>query len=1745
MKSVLTCTLAVALIALACVSFLQHSPATVVAAPPAVAQVSAAYGALPLSFEANQGQTDRQVQYLSRGNGYSLFLTSREAVLALQPAARAKNPPAVLRMQLVGANRHPQASASEPLAGKSAYFVGANSGRWQAEIPQYARVMYRDVFPGVDLTYYGQQGQLEYDFILAPGADPNRIRLGFEGADQLRLEKGEVVLQVAGGDVRLHQPALYQEKNGAKTKVDGSFVLASAREIAFQVGPYDKSQALVIDPGVEYSTYLGGSAVEKAHAIAVDRAGNAYVVGSSASADFPTTAGAMQPRTRTSGSTAFVAKLNPAGTAILYSTYLGGTHSDTARAVAVNEKGEAFVAGSTRSPDFPVTPGARQTHLGGSQNGFVARLSADGSRLLYATYLGGSGEDEVRGLAINAAGEAHVAGITNSKNFPTTAGAMLRNLGCAIGATCTHGFAAKLSADGAALHYSTLLGGRQRDYANGIALDLSGAAYIAGHTHSPDFPVSAGALNQVTNHSACGTGRTCADVFVTKLSSTGAMLYSARFGGSADQHANAIAVDRNGAAYLAGRTDSRDFPVAGRPFMQAALNYGGSAFVSRINPLGTKLEFSTYLGGGNGDEANAIAVDAAGRVHVAGSTSSTLFPTTVGAFQRRLNGASGAFFSTLDEAGGSLMYSTLMSGSGSDSASGMAVDAADNVYLAGSTDSRNFPVKQALRGTLTGQGGAFVTKFAISAASVGSLTPPSLNFSTPFGTTSAPQAATLKNSGTTNLTISSITIGGTNPGSFAFQTPAPVGACSTATVLATNATCTLDMTFTPPNASGQSANVTVVDNAINSPQVLGLTGQGTGAFPVYSATSLTFTNQAPSTTSAAKTVTLTNNGDAAMTGIVITKTGTNAANFTLATTPATNCGGSLGSGGTCTISVTFKPTAGGANTAALSVASSAFNSPNGITLLGNPPTGVLSPATMPFGTIATGAIAKNQIAILTNTAQFTPLAITSLVASANYQQLNNCPVGGNLAPQTTCTITVSFTPTVVQSPLNGSITITDNNNNVTNAKQKITTTGASTASASAVVSPTSLVFGSVLQASPVNVSPAKTVVLTNKGSTTLGGIFPQLSSTDFAVVTAATNPCSSTLGAGLSCNFAVVFQPQLTNFTGVRPAVLTIFSNAGGVGSQNLVAMTGTATGIPLGQVCASGTNCVTSLTFPDTVQANPTNASPQQVVTVKNTGTIPLTVNNFFFTNGPDFQIGIPASNACTAGIKVNPGATCNIAATFNPTLTRITGTRSDILRVQVNHNNINNTEFNIAVNGNAIGVPTMALSAASLNFPNTALASTSARQTITVTNNGNNPLIINGISVRTGDFQLPAPASGACPLGGVGLAPSSSCSIDVLFSPGGTAGGPRSDILLIQNNGGNFTNTFNNIRLTGLATGGATQLTIGIAPTALNFGNQLFGTLSGPKVVTVTNTNSVVMNISVGTEFFANDWRVAGSCTGQIQPNATCTIFVNFSPTILGPHNDDLVIFTSVTGASAQQRLPLLGTGTGSISLVGAPTPVTFATPVPQGGFSVSQPVVITNNGTAPAIVSAIYVSAGLVNAFSANVDFQQINNCPIGGRLLPGASCVVNVFFNPSANTILGARTGNLVVQSLNAGVNTLGVVPLTGTASGTPVATISPASITFPLDQSVNQQGVQQQITVSNTGDAPLVVSQQFASNGEFGFSSFSTTCFSGTLPPGASCNIYTVFGPGTPGNRLGHYVIRSNSGNTNSQQAIPLSGFATP
>jgi hypothetical protein len=364
------------------------------------ARLSKTYGKLPLHFEANHGQTDGQVKFLSRGRGYVLFLTPTEAVLALknhqsaissQPSApnRQRKEPSeaartVLRMKLLGANSAPNVVGLDELPGKSHYFIGDNSKKWRTNIPHYSKVRYEGVYPGVDLLYYGtNQRQLEHDFVIAPGVNPGTIRLGFEGVNRLTLDvQGNLILHVAGGEVIQHAPLIYQQIGSVRKAVSGGYVLKGDKQVGFDVAAYDASRPLIIDPPLSYSTYLGGSADDQGLSIAVDAAGNAYVTGGTGSTNFPTTVGAFQPTLDGFGGDAFVTKLNAAGTAFAYSTYLGGSFGDSgdgSNGIAVDAAGNAYVTGETGSTDFPTTVGAFQPTLNGTGDVFVTKLNATGS----------------------------------------------------------------------------------------------------------------------------------------------------------------------------------------------------------------------------------------------------------------------------------------------------------------------------------------------------------------------------------------------------------------------------------------------------------------------------------------------------------------------------------------------------------------------------------------------------------------------------------------------------------------------------------------------------------------------------------------------------------------------------------------------------------------------------------------------------------------------------------------------------------------------------------------------------------------------------------------------------------------------------------------------------------------------------------------------------------------------------------------------------------------------------------------------------------------------------------------------------------------------------------------------------------------------------------------------------------------------------------------------------------------------
>jgi hypothetical protein len=606
----------------------------------ATERISGQYGQLPLSFERNEGQTDGRVEFLSRGFGYALFLAAGgEAVFVLagtgsdDNALRAEGsaavanelPPAatgaVLRLRLVGARAEAHAVGREPLPGPVNYLRGADRAGWRTGIRAYARVAYADIYDGIDLVYYGNRRQLEYDLVVKPGTDPRVITMEVDGADRIDIDdSGDLVLHVGARQVRQRRPVVYQERHGVREVVEGRYVLQGSRRVAFHVGAYDPALALVIDPVLVYSTYLGGSfgeeARDEASGVAADAAGLAYVVGTTISADFPTTSGAYDTTTR--AREVFVTKLDASGTTLVYSTFLGGSSNDFGSGIAVDALGHAYVTGFTGSADFPTTPGSHDRSLAGI-DAFVTKLDPSGTALLYSTLLGGSGEELYPSIAVDSAGQAYVAGETDSSDFPTTPGAY---------ATTAENdgdvFVTKLGVTGATLTYSTYVGGWGFERLTGIAVDPLGQVHIVGATWSADFPTTPGAFDT----SYAGQYGSERDDFVTKLDSAGAMLvYSTYFGDGENDSVAGVAIDHLGLAVLAGRTESPDFPVTPGAF---DTTFGGpdEAFVTKLDAAGVTLAYSTFLGGSATDGAVGIGVGPLGDIYVVGLTASPDFPLT-------------------------------------------------------------------------------------------------------------------------------------------------------------------------------------------------------------------------------------------------------------------------------------------------------------------------------------------------------------------------------------------------------------------------------------------------------------------------------------------------------------------------------------------------------------------------------------------------------------------------------------------------------------------------------------------------------------------------------------------------------------------------------------------------------------------------------------------------------------------------------------------------------------------------------------------------------------------------------------------------------------------------------------------------------------------------------------------------------------------------------------------------------------
>jgi len=683
---------------------------------------------LPMSFEANEGQIDGEVQFLARGRGYALFLTSTQAVLSLRDSRAGSKPgrkasrdrldihprakleagaTRVLRMNLRGANLQPEPKGLDRLPGIVNRFVGANPKQWHTEIETFSKISYHEVYSGIDLVYYGREGQLEFDFVVGPGARPEAIQLHFEGADGLEIDPaGGLVVRLDGQTVRWPKPLVYQLVEGAKKEIEGNYVLNAKQEVGFKLSAYDRAQPLVIDPVLIYSSYLGGSDFDAAEAVAVDGTGNLYVTGETLSLNFPR---AGTSRASAGSYDLFVTKVNAGGSAFVYSTYIGGRGDDLGQGIAVDANGNAYVTGLTDSDNFP-TVNASQSSIGSAfvADAFVVKLGSSGS-LVYSTYFGGPDIESGNAIAVDGSGNAYVTGETVSgPQFPKK-GPFQNNAGGGIDA-----FVAKFNASGS-VAYASWLGGRDDDRGTAIAVDASGNAYVCGEVFSLDslsssFPV-VNALQPVY-------GGGDSDAFVVKINPSGSSVLFATFLGGEDSDSGfGLALDSGNNIYVTGSTRSIGFPTtrnAQQPGIAEPDFFTTDAFVSKIQSNGASLLYSTYLGGSLDDSAAAVAVDSSGAIYLTGETESDDFPVTTGADQSDYGGF-GAFVSKLNPAApgpSGIIYSSYFGGTGFAQGTDIAVDKSGNFYVCGLCDSTDLPTTGAAQRAFGGGvDDAFVAKF--------------------------------------------------------------------------------------------------------------------------------------------------------------------------------------------------------------------------------------------------------------------------------------------------------------------------------------------------------------------------------------------------------------------------------------------------------------------------------------------------------------------------------------------------------------------------------------------------------------------------------------------------------------------------------------------------------------------------------------------------------------------------------------------------------------------------------------------------------------------------------------------------------------------------------------------------------------------------------------------------------------------------------------------------------------------------
>jgi hypothetical protein len=1966
-SSNLRTVLATGIIALMASTVVVGAANSVVPAPTGAgkAQLAETYGNLPLSFEANGGQSAPQVRFLAHGRGYGLFLTNREAVLELRKggcvgaqkaahltgahsaasrlapggAAVCKLETSVVRMQLADESAAASGpTGDDPLVGKANYLIGRDPSQWHTGAPTFGKVSYPGVYPGVDLVFYGNQHQLEYDFVVAPQADPGRIHLRFAGARHLNVTSaGDLIVGAGTGQLQFHAPVVYQERDGQRQPIRGQFALLHGPQhrqtVGFRLGAYDRNRALIIDPVLVYSTYLGGfntftnydpaNGLDYANAIAVDANGNTYIAGRTFSSQFPVTTGAFQTTDHTPGTTyeggsnAFISKLNPQGTTLVYSTYLGGSggtggagfgaQGDSAEGMAVDAAGNVYVTGATDSPDFPITSGAFQKTIAASEatpaycgivqsrptNAFISKLNPTGTALVYSTYLGGSGfytnqgaafvggpnycsgsGDHPFGIAIDAAGNAYLAGSASSADFPVTQGAFqtaehaLTPLPSACPSSTAgpylRSFISKLNPDGSSLVYSTYLGGSgtwvidtttspgkticgiSLEVVSSMALDTSGSVYVAGNGGSPDF-ATPGAF-QTVDPSSFGN----AAPFVAKLNAAGSALNYATFvGGNSAQYnpdtASGLAVDSAGNAYLVGTVGSPDFPTTPGAFQ--TVNHGvarsgfspQAGFVSMLNSTGSSLVYSTYLGGsGLDDSVNKIAVDSSGNAYVTGGTSSIDFPVTPGACQPTnptIHNPTGftdtAFVTKLNPTGSALVYSSYLGGSGEvlngalappDSGTAIAVDASDNVYVTGVTGSPDFPTTPGAFETSAPTGlssGAFVTRVDPSGKStpVVTVTP-----STSTITSAQPLTltVTVSHGGCTVVPTGSIVITSGN-----YTSGATTLSNGSATIIIPAGSLaggqdTLTATYAADAAS--------TNNVASATGTASVTVTGVAAVPTVTVTPAA----AAITTAQALSVTVTVGGTPTPTGSVTLTSG------------SYSSGAVTLSGGSATINVPAGSLAAGMDTLTAtytpdSASSAVYTSATGTSLetvtqaAAGPITA--SPANGNFGTVPVGSTSSVVSVTLTFPTAVTLSKLSSLtqgVANLDFaiQASGTTCVVGAQGAGSSCAVALTFSP-LYPGPRYGALVLYDNSTPA-NAVATVYLTGIGQGPLFAIVpgvmntvagNGTAASSGDGGQATSASLVPRSMVLdgaddIVVQDYSSSNPVIRRIDGTSgvITLIGGGGSGCANqtdSLGDGCQAKQAIINSKNTTIDINYNPIVLDgagnllltdllpsasaqsgytwivrkidaatgVISNVMPQGSSiplcssqgidtpsngicllEIAAVDGAGT-IYLVQVESNGQHDLLALSLKSSTLT--TVASDLLHGTLFSTcAAIPCTSGgsldgqgNLFLTDN-DGNVRKIALSTGASTAWVGPGVACDgyyqhpelrmdaagdgyFAGPLDSIDQQVVCEAGPMAQAPVyyagtdnypwpfNGDNIPATQANITLVGDIEldGQGNMYISDAGNNrirkdtvgtglpvvFPSTAEGATSAPINVTIQNIGNAALSLSSITVSP---QFTINNNGTTCAAGPQIAPGTTCVLAIAFAP--TTTGAVTGTITFGDNSLNTTST-SQILLSGTATGGSAAATLTALQTSAS------SVTSGTSVtLTATVAETSASGVPTGTVTFLDGTTSIG--TGTLNSSGVATLIT--SSLSVGTHS-----ITAQYGGDSNNAA-----STSSALTVTVTAPVATLTPasvpfgsVTSGTTSAATVLTLSNTGNATLNISGITIAGANPSDFALSTG---ANAC--GSTLAASANCSIYVTFTPASAASFSAT---LQVADDATGSPQTATLTGTGTTAQAPVASLTPATVSFG-SVTAGTTSAPASLALSNTGNASLNVGSISIVGANPADFAVSNTC-GATLAASSSCTINVTFTPASASTFTASVQVADDA--TGSPQVSTLTGTGTP